>query len=85
MSYILLIPLLIFAVHGGFSFAHPSWNSDLGAREGKIAITTSGSEGLRDSLQSWIAVLLCVSAMLPYCRRVLDVCLQMPLMSLLPL
>ena len=85
VTYVLLLPLVIFAVHGGFSFEHGSWNSDLAARGGKIAMASTGAEGIRDSLQSWIGLLLCVAAMLPYSRRIAAVCRRMPLMAALPI
>jgi exopolysaccharide production protein ExoQ len=84
ITYILLVPLLIFAVHGGFSFEHASWNSDLGAVGGKFVIVPTSADALRDRLQSAIALAVCLLAMLPFYRRILSVCLRMPLMILMP-
>src|SRR5271170_271047 len=85
VTYVLLVPLLIFAVHGGFSFEHAAWNSDLGAFGGKIAVVSTPSETLRESLQSWVAMSLCLLAIAPYYRCVANVCWRMPLMLALPL
>ena len=45
VTYVLLVPLVLFAVHGGFSFEHSAWNSDLGAFGGKMAIVTTDGGG----------------------------------------
>jgi len=85
VTYVLLVPMLIFAVHGGFSFEHASWNSDLGAVGGKFAVVPTGGDNLRDRLQSAIALITCLFAMLPFYRRIAAACLQMPLMIMLPI
>ncbi len=85
VTYLLLAPMLLFAVHGGFSFEHASWNSDLGAVGGKVAVVDTSAESLQERIQSWTALCLCVGAMLPYLRRIGGVGQQMPLMLLLPL
>lgn len=85
ITYVLVVPLLIFAVHGGFSFEHASWNSDLGAVGGKIAVASTEAETLRDRIQAWIALGLCTAVMVPQYRRVADVAKRIPLVVSLPL
>ena len=84
VTYILLVPLLIFAVHGGFSFEHASWNSDLGAVGGKFAVVPTGADNLRDRLQSAVALAICLLVMLPFYRRIVSASLRMPSMIVLP-
>lgn len=85
VTYVLLVPLIIFAVHGGFSFEHGSWNSDLGAVGGKIAVVSSDSENLRDRIQAWIALAVCLAVMIPQYRRVAGLSQRMCLTISLPL
>ncbi len=85
VTYVILIPLILFAVHGGFSFEHSSWNSDLGAFGGKIAVVTTASETLRDRVQTLLALALCLSPMIFYVRSIANTALGMPLMVLLPM
>jgi O-antigen ligase len=84
ITYVLLIPLAIFAVHGGFSFEHASWNSDLGAVGGKLAVMSTEAETLRDRLQAWIALAICLVAMIPQYRRITAVGQRMLLVAILP-
>ncbi len=85
VTYVLLVPLLVFAVHGSFSFEYGSANSGLGAFGGKIAEATTSSESLRERLQSYLAMLLCLAPMVSYCRVVARVSRRMILMVALPL
>ncbi len=85
VSYVVLLPLMIFAVHGAFSFERVARNSQLVAYGGEIAVPTTPSESAQESLQSWVALLLCLAPMLPHCRGVLHTSLRMPLMIVLPL
>jgi exopolysaccharide production protein ExoQ len=85
VSYVLLIPLLVFAVHGGFSFEHPEWNSGFGALGGNFAVASTSDETLQERVQAQIALGLCVLAMLPHYRRIVDVSRNMPLILSLPL
>ncbi len=85
VAYVLLVPLLLFSVHGGFSFEHASWNSDLGAVGGKMAVVSTSDESLQERVQSWTASAICLGAMLPYFRLVAGVCQRMPLLFVLPL
>jgi len=84
IAYVLLIPLAIFAVHGGFSFEHGSWNSDLGAVGGKIAVMSTDSETLRDRVQAWLALAVCLVVMIPQYRRIGNLGQQMLLVLSLP-
>jgi exopolysaccharide production protein ExoQ len=84
VTYVVLIPLIIFAVHGGFSFEHASWNSDLGAFGGKMAVVTTESETLRDRMQTVLALAFCLAPMAVYVRRLAIAAQAMPLMVLLP-
>jgi O-antigen ligase len=85
VTYVLLIPLVLFAVHGGFSFEHSSWNSDLGAFGGKMAVVTTDAEAMRDSVQTAIGMTFCLAAMAAYVRSLAGIVQAMPLMSLLPI
>jgi O-antigen ligase len=85
VAYVLLVPLILFAVHGGFSFEHESWNSDLGAYGGKIAVVASESETLRDRVQAWVALAICLGAAAPYARSIFAAAQGLPLFWLLPL
>ncbi len=84
VTYLLLVPLVLFAVHGGFSFEHSSWNSDLGAFGGKMAVVTSDAEAMRDRLQTAVSLTLCLAAMAAYVRHLSGFAQTMPLMLLLP-
>lgn len=83
VTYVLLIPLIIFAVHGGFSFEHSSWNSDLGAFGGKMAVVTTESEAVRDRMQTLLALALCLAPMVAYIRSLAKAAQTMPSMVLL--
>ena len=85
VTYVLLIPLVLFAVHGGFSFEHSSWNSDLGAFGGKMAVVTTDSEATRDRVPDRIGLAFCLAAMAAYMRSLAGIVQAMPLMSLLPI
>jgi O-antigen ligase len=85
VSYVVLVPLIFFAVHGGFSFEHGSLNNDLGAYGGKLAVVSSASESLRESMQAWTALMLCLTPIAFCYGRVFDVLRRMPLMIVLPL
>jgi exopolysaccharide production protein ExoQ len=85
VTYVLLLPLAIFAVHGGFSFQHASWNTDLGAVGGKMAVPSSSAETLRGQVQSWATLGVCLAAMFPHFRRIAGIAWRMPLMLALPL
>ncbi len=84
VTYVILIPLILFAVHGGFSFEHSAWNSDLGAFGGKIAVVSTESETLRDRVQTLVALALCLTPMVFYIRGLANTAQAMPLMALLP-
>ena len=84
VTYLLLVPLVLFAVHGGFSFEHSSWNSDLGAFGGKMAVVTTDAEAMRDRLQTAVSLTLCLAAMAAYVRHLAGFAQTMPLMLLLP-
>jgi O-antigen ligase len=85
VTYVLLLPLTIFAVHGGFSFEHAAWNSGLGAVGGKLAAVSSDSETLRDRVQAWIGLAICLGVMIPQYRRIADLSQRMLLTMSLPL
>jgi exopolysaccharide production protein ExoQ len=85
VTYFLLIPLVLFAVHGGFSFEHSSWNSDLGAFGGKMAMATTGAEAVRDRVQTSIGLACCLAAMAGYVHALASMGLAMPLMLLIPI
>jgi O-antigen ligase len=85
ITYVLLVPLVIFAAHGGFSLEHSSWNTDLGAVGGKMAVVPSASETLRDRVQAWLALGTCLVVSLPYMRSVFGTAQRLPAMVLLPL
>jgi exopolysaccharide production protein ExoQ len=85
ITYILLVPLAIFAVHGGFSFEHASWNSDIGAVGGKFAVVPTSADTLLERIQSGVALVVSLLAMLPFYRRIASACLAMPLMLVLPI
>ena len=85
VTYVLLIPLFLFAVHGGFSFEHSSWNSDLGAFGGKMAVVTTGAEAMRDRVQTSIGLGFCLAAMAAYVRSLAGIAQIMPLMLLMPI
>ncbi len=85
ITYVLLLPLTIFAVHGGFSFEHASWNSGLGAVGGQIAVVASDSETLRDRIQAWVALAVCLGVMIPQYRRIAGLAQRMLLTMTLPL
>ena len=72
VTYVVLVPLVLFAVHGGFSFEHSSWNSDLGAFGGKMAVVTTDAEAMRDRLQTAVGLALCLAAMAAYVRTFPD-------------
>ena len=84
ITYVLLVPMVIFAVHGGFSFEHASWNSDIGAVGGKFAVVSSDSETLLERTQSAVALGVCLLAMLPFYRQIISACFTTPLMLILP-
>jgi exopolysaccharide production protein ExoQ len=85
ITYVLLVPLVLFAVHGGFSFEHSSWNSDLGAFGGKMAVVTTDAEAMRDRVQTAVGLTFCLAAMAAYVRSLVGFMQTMPLMVLLPL
>ena len=85
VTYVLLVPLVLFAVHGGFSFEHSAWNSDLGAFGGKMAVVTTDAEAMRDRVQTAVGLTFCLVAMCAYARRLLCFAQTMPLMLLLPI
>jgi len=85
VTYFLLVPLVLFAVHGGFSFEHSSWNSDLGAFGGKMAVVTTEAEAMRDRLQTAVALTFCLAAMAAYMRSLVGFAQTMPLMVVLPI
>ena len=83
ITYLLLLPLIVFSVHGGFSFEHGSWNSELGATGHGIALAASASETLHERAQSWVVLVVCIVAMAPYARLIVEKCGAMPTMLLL--
>ncbi len=85
VTYVLLVPLVLFAVHGGFSFEHSAWNSDLGAFGGKMAVVTTDAEAMRDRIQTAVGLTLCLVAMAAHARKLLGFAQTMPLMLLLPI
>lgn len=85
ITYVLLVPLTIFAVHGGFSFEHASWNNNLGAVGGKIAVMSTDTETLRDRMQAWLALALCSVVIVPQYRRIRCLMQGMLLVVSLPL
>jgi len=85
VTYLLLLPLVLFAVHGGFSFEHSAWNSDLGAFGGKMAVATTDAEAMRDRVQTAVGLTLCLVAMAAHVRKLLSFTQTMPLMLLLPI
>lgn len=85
ITYLLMIPLVLFAVHGGFSFEHSSWNSGLGASGGKMAVATTGEEALRDRVQTTVGLTFCLVAMAAYMRTLAAAALTMLSMVLLPI
>ena len=84
VTYILLVPLLVFSVHGGFSFEHGSWNSDISAVGGGIAVASSSAETVQERVQAWTALSLCGLAMFAYLRQIVQVASRMRAMMLLP-
>ena len=70
VTYVLLDPLILFAVHGGFSFEHSEWNNDLGAFGGKMAVVTTDAGAMRDRLQTVVGLSFCLAAMAAYVRSV---------------
>jgi exopolysaccharide production protein ExoQ len=85
VTYVLLVPLVLFAVHGGFSFEHSAWNSDLGAFGGKMAVVTTDAEAMRDRLQTAVALTFCLAAMAAHVRSFTGIVQTMPLMLFLPI
>jgi O-antigen ligase len=85
ITYFLMVPLVLFAVHGGFSFEHSAWNSDLGAFGGKMAVATTDAEAMRDRLQTVMSLSCCLGAMAAYVRRLTIFAQTMPLMLFLPI
>jgi hypothetical protein len=85
LTYVLLVPLLLFAVHGGFSFEHSSWNSDLYAFGGKMAVVTTDAEAMRDRLQTIVGLTFCLGAMAAHVRSLVEFAQRMPLMLFLPI
>jgi exopolysaccharide production protein ExoQ len=85
IAYLLAIPLVLFAAHGGFSFEHSSWNSDLGAFGGKMAMATTDTEAMRDRAQTALGLTLCLAAMAPHVRQLAGSLQSMLLMLVLPI
>jgi O-antigen ligase len=85
VAYVLLVPLVLFAAHGGFSFEHSSWNSDLGAFGGKLAIATTETEALRDRAQTTLGLAVCLAAMAPHIYKLAGSLQSALLMLALPL
>ncbi len=85
LTYALLVPLMLFAVHGGFSFEHSTWNSDLYAFGGKMAVVTTDGEAMRDRLQTALGLTFCLGAMAAYVRILAGFAQRMPLMLFLPI
>jgi exopolysaccharide production protein ExoQ len=85
LTYVLLVPLMLFAVHGGFSFEHSSWNNDLYAFGGKMAVVTTDAEAMRDRLQTIVGLTFCLGAMAAHVRSVVEFAQKMPLMLFLPI
>jgi exopolysaccharide production protein ExoQ len=82
VTYFLLLPLMLFAAHGGFSFEHSTWNTDLWASGGKIAMPVSSNDALRDRVQTSVGLGICLLAMASSLRAITAVAQRMPLFVL---
>lgn len=81
--YLLIPPLIVFAVHGGFSFEHSSWNNGLGAVSHGIGSASTQGEVFLGRVQSWIALFLCLLVMLFHSRGILQECMSAPIVLVL--
>jgi exopolysaccharide production protein ExoQ len=77
-TWVLMIPLLVFATRGGFSFEHGSENSEVGAPAG----TTNDSAPMK--IQSSIVYLICAFFIMRFSREIFDDFRKDMLISSLP-
>jgi exopolysaccharide production protein ExoQ len=83
-AYLLLFPLLFFAVHRTFSFQAGSTNSDQGAVTGGFTAAASDSDSAQAKAENLLVIAICLVSVATIYSQVLRRVLKLPIIFLLP-